>query len=243
MLQPWDATNGWVDVQKIEANGCMAGVRIDKAYLSTIGTFDPDSRITDVTTSYGTDAQVKQGVHPWVPCVLRMNPAILRPNPIPDMETYHLGPSIAPLLYRASTTTGAVGNGYYSVNVPTSSELQSKATGFDWSVSLVVSRDDHQVNTNNCPPLSVNSFEFANNVKMYPNPLSNENGIVTIEFPMISNIALDIYNVLGKKVFSNIYYEKDEVKISTTQLNLTKGIYLIKMNINDTQLTKKLVIK
>lgn len=243
MLQPWDATNGWVDVQKIEANGCMAGVRIDKAYLSTIGTFDPDSRITDVTTSYGTDAQVKQGVHPWVPCVLRMNPAILRPNPIPDMETYHLGPSISPLLYRASTTSGAVGNGYYSVNVPTSSELQSKATGFNWSISLVISRDNHQVNTNNCPPLSVNSFEFANNIKMYPNPLSNEDGIITIEFPIISNIALDIYNVLGKKVFSNNYFEKDEVKINTTQLNLTKGTYLIKMNINDTTLTKKLVKK
>ncbi|CAH8284225.1 putative secreted protein (Por secretion system target) [Mariniflexile fucanivorans] len=242
MLQPWDATNGWVDVQKIQATGCMAAVRIDKAYLSTIGTFDPDSRITDVTTSYGTDAQVKQGVHPWVPCVLRMNPAILRPNPIPDMETYHLGPSIAPLLYRASTTGGATGNGYYSVNVPTSTELMNKATGFNWSVSLVISRDDNQVNTNNCPPLSVDSYDSVNNLKMYPNPISNEDGILTIDIPEVSNVAVDIYNVLGKNVLSNKYIQKSEIHINPSQLKLVKGIYLVKIQIDYKVVSRKLIV-
>lgn len=153
MLQPWSATNGWVDVQKIEATSCMAAVRIDKSYDKVspfvgVGIFDSDSRITDVTCSYGTNAQVKEGVFSSVPCVLRMNPTILIYPGIAYMDdgAYHQGPSITPLLYRAS---GAVGDGYYSVNVPTEVELKTNASGFDWSISLGISRDNNQVTT--CP--------------------------------------------------------------------------------------------
>jgi hypothetical protein len=243
MLQPWAAINGWIDVQKIETTGCMAAVRIDKAFMSTVGTFDSTSRITDVTCSYGTDAQVKQGFFPWVPCVLRTNPNILRPNPIPEMETFHLGPSVAPLLYRASTTGGATGNGYYSINVPTASELMNNATGFNWSISLVISRDNNQVNTNNCPPpLSVNSFDIESHVKMYPNPFNNGDGFITIDIPTVSDASVSIYDVLGKNLFTNTYIEKSEIQINSSELKLAKGIYLVKVDIDNKVVSRKLIV-
>ncbi|CAZ96032.1 iota-carrageenase [Zobellia galactanivorans] len=60
MIQPWGAKNGWFDIQKVRATSCMAAVRIDRAFVDlnapSIGNFDPDSRITDIASTYGTNA-------------------------------------------------------------------------------------------------------------------------------------------------------------------------------------------
>ncbi|MGA9638706.1 T9SS type A sorting domain-containing protein [Flavobacterium sp.] len=248
MLQPWSATNGWIDVQKIEATGCMAAVRIDRAYDKVspfvgVGSFDASSRISDITCTYGTNAQVKQGVFPWVPCVLRTNPNILRPNPIPEMETYYLGPSIAPLLYRASTTGGAIGNGYFSINVPTENALKANTTGFNWSVSLVISRDNNQVNTNSCPPpLAVNTFEFKNQLKIFPNPIKSGDEFLTIDLVTISDFEITIYNLTGKLVYSSNYKAKSKIEINLSQLHLAKGTYLVNIKSEDEVMSRKVII-
>ncbi|WPR71368.1 T9SS type A sorting domain-containing protein [Flavobacterium sp. NG2] len=248
MLQPWSAVNGWIDIQKIEATGCMAAVRIDKAFDKVspfvgVGFFDSSSRITDITSAYGINAHVKQGIFPWVPCKLRTNPEILRPNPIPNMETFYLGPSVAPLLYRASTTGGAVGDGYYSINVPTENELKTNASGFDWSISLVISRDDNQVNTSNCPPaLAVNTFEIDNNLKMYPNPFKSDDEFLAIDLAGISDVAIAIYDMSGKMVYANDFKGKSRVEINLPQLNLAKGTYLVNAKSGTTKVSKKIVI-
>ncbi|MGA9638574.1 T9SS type A sorting domain-containing protein [Flavobacterium sp.] len=248
MIQPWSAQNGWFDVQKIEATSCMAAVRIDKAYDNAspfigVGVFDSDSRITDVTCSYGTNAQVKEGVFPWVPCVLRTNPSILIYPGIAYMDdgSYHLGPLIAPLLYRASTTSGAVGNGYYSVNVPTENQLKANATGFDWSISLVISRDNNRVN--NCPALSNESFAFnTNQVKVYPNPFESENEFLTIDLVTISDVSITISDLMGKLVYSNNFKGQSKVEINLSKLNLAKGTYVVNAKSDIGMVSKKIIV-
>jgi hypothetical protein len=154
MIQPWGATNGRFDVQKITADSCGAAVRIDRAFVDwqipsgqfnnpnnlPVGSFDPNSRITDVNTIYGTNAQVKQGTLPFIPCELRH---LWLDDVIPYMETFHQGPSISPLLYAASSTS-IEDSRFYDVLVPSEQELHDKSVGFP-SASKTISRDDEKI--------------------------------------------------------------------------------------------------
>lgn len=88
----------------------------------------------------------------------------------------------------------------------------------------------------NCAVLSNESFEVANNIKMYPNPT---NGIFTIETQEVSTV--DVFDMIGKKVYSN----KVSVGSSNIDLsNYTNGIYLLtvtnqKGNLNTYKLIKE----
>lgn len=154
MIQPWGATNGRFDVQKITADSCGAAVRIDRAFVDwqtpsgqfnnpnnlPVGSFDLNSRITDVNTIYGTNAQVKQGTLPFIPCELRH---LWLEDVIPYMETFHQGPSISPLLYAASSTS-IEDSRFYDVLVPSEQELHDKSVGFP-SASKTISRDEEKI--------------------------------------------------------------------------------------------------
>lgn len=156
MIQPWGASNGRFDVQKINSSSCGAAVRIDRAFVEwrtasgqftnpnnlPVGSFAADSRITDVHTVYGTNAQIKQGTLPFVPCELRylwLDEVL--------METFHQGPSISPLLYAASSNT-LDDSRFYEVIVPSEEELMANSTGFP-STSNIITRDDHKTSTCN----------------------------------------------------------------------------------------------
>ena len=88
----------------------------------------------------------------------------------------------------------------------------------------------------NCAVLSNESFEVANNIKIYPNP---SNGIFAIETQEDSTV--EVFDMIGKKVYSNKVY----VGSSTIDLsNYTNGIYLLtvtnqKGNLNTFKLIKQ----
>jgi hypothetical protein len=88
----------------------------------------------------------------------------------------------------------------------------------------------------NCAVLSNESFEVANNIKIYPNP---SNGIFAIETQEDSTV--EVFDMIGKKVYSN----KVSVGSSTIDLsNYTNGIYLLtvtnqKGNLNTFKLIKQ----
>jgi endonuclease I/chitodextrinase len=85
-------------------------------------------------------------------------------------------------------------------------------------------------NTASVGSLNINTF------KMYPNP--NKEGI--LYFNTSNEIKVNIYNVLGKLVISNtIDTNNNSLDIS----NLSKGIYLIKVNTENQFITKKLIKK
>lgn len=140
MIQPWGVKNGWFDVEKIEAVSCMASVRIDRAFVDVnaidIGNFDEDSRITDVTSVYGETAHIKDGNFKSVPCQIRGQ---ISNTPLEGMgNRFFEGPTIAPVLYKASSTEDNDPR-YYRVNIPSEIELANKASNFPQN-SLIVSR-------------------------------------------------------------------------------------------------------
>ncbi|MDX6747203.1 endonuclease [Polaribacter sp. PL03] len=81
--------------------------------------------------------------------------------------------------------------------------------------------------------LSTESIIFES-FKMFPNPTNGDN----IYFSVTENARIKIYNVLGKLVqTSNVTKSNNSLNIS----NLTKGIYLLKINSSNQFITKKLI--
>ncbi|TDP60682.1 T9SS type A sorting domain-containing protein [Flavobacterium dankookense] len=82
-----------------------------------------------------------------------------------------------------------------------------------------------------------NSVFDEKKISLYPNP---NNGVFNIELPsQIDNAQLNIFDISGKKIYSNENYSSDD----TIQINhLAKGLYLVKVIVNDTsQIVKFLV--
>ena len=82
--------------------------------------------------------------------------------------------------------------------------------------------------------LSVEDFETAETVKMYPNPANGN------EVTIISNVDIvaEVYDILGKKVtVQKLSSNQKTLNISS----LSKGIYLVKLNSTEGSITKKLV--
>ena len=81
--------------------------------------------------------------------------------------------------------------------------------------------------------LSANDAIF-NTFKMYPNPINGN----TLYFKTTKNININIYNALGQIVKSeNISENRNNIDIS----NLSKGIFIIKINFGSTNISKKLI--
>ncbi len=75
-------------------------------------------------------------------------------------------------------------------------------------------------------------------LSIYPNP-ATVNGKITIETKTNESKEIEIYNVVGKKIFST--------NLSTKELilpnSVTAGIYMIKIRENNASATRKLIVK
>jgi len=81
--------------------------------------------------------------------------------------------------------------------------------------------------------LSANDAIF-NTFKMYPNPTNGN----TLYFKTTKDINIKIYNAIGQIVKSeNISENKNNIDIS----NLSKGVFIIKINFGSTNISKKLI--
>ncbi len=250
MLQPWGAKNGWIDVQKVEAIGSKASVRIDRAFVDlnapSIGTFDPRSRITDIKCTYGENAHINRGCFSWVPCELRST--VLSPNPIPNMENkFHIGPTIAPIFYRASSSTNSDPR-YYDINIPSLSELEANSFNFPATSKMIVRQDD-SVSNQNCPILGVDSIEdIDNEFIVYPNPVV-ENVSFKIALTSTDDVQFIIYDINGKLISQKrIKGEQGEENIfsySRKELNLNQaGVYILHVKkSNSSSIYKRIVVK
>ena len=85
----------------------------------------------------------------------------------------------------------------------------------------------------NSATASVNTSDF-NSFKMYPNPTNGNK----IYFNLTKDLNVNIYNVLGELISKEkVNTENNSIDIS----NLSKGIYLLKINTENQFITKKLI--
>jgi len=91
--------------------------------------------------------------------------------------------------------------------------------------------------TGDCVPrLGVND-NFADQVQLYPNPVTD--GIVTISTPTSEEIQVAIFDVLGRKVIETIVGTDRQLNVAA----LGGGVYLLQLTQNKVTATKKLVVK
>lgn len=101
----------------------------------------------------------------------------------------------------------------------------------EWTAFAQNTVDD--IGSHNGSTASLHEFIFAN-FKMYPNPTNGS----SLFFSSDKEAKIEIFNVLGKVMI------KDQIDISNKAINishLSNGIYMVKINIENKIITKKLI--
>lgn len=92
---------------------------------------------------------------------------------------------------------------------------------------------------------NVIGFTSENKVSQnFPNPVATTT-TVSVELNETAELSLDVVNIVGQRVIS---INKGTVNAGTTQItidasNLETGVYFYNVNINDEQITKKMIVK
>ena len=84
--------------------------------------------------------------------------------------------------------------------------------------------------------LNIDKEKFMNGVSVYPNPINSRFSIQTNAID-INSLSIQIYNVIGKKVFEKVSLESNTIDVS----HLNAGIYILKIMYDSAQKTIKLV--
>ncbi|PHS07163.1 MAG: hypothetical protein COA88_09205 [Kordia sp.] len=87
--------------------------------------------------------------------------------------------------------------------------------------------------------LSIVETNFGESFSIYPNPSYLHTNINLGK--MYSNVSLNIFDVTGKLISSREYQNKDSIRLDKGSLN--SGIYLVKINAQDSFTTLKLIKK
>lgn len=83
---------------------------------------------------------------------------------------------------------------------------------------------------------NASTTEIIEDLSIYPNPASNGKIYITTKQNLAKDI--EIFDVLGKKIYSTSLFGK-ELNIS----KLTPGIYILKIKENNVSATRKLVVR
>jgi sugar lactone lactonase YvrE len=144
------------------------------------------------------------------------------------------------------TTLAGDGNGGYSGDggPATAAEInRSCGLSFDGSGNLYIADElNYRIRKITGIPLGVNQAVNTNEFAVYPNPSNGQFQIVIAGEAKQSLALVDVYNMLGEKVYSN------ELLITNYQLlihmnNQPAGIYLLKLQTEDGSiLTKKIEV-
>lgn len=85
---------------------------------------------------------------------------------------------------------------------------------------------------------TIQAKQTIKNLTVYPNPISNSTTLLHINTKNSLTKSIEIYNVLGKKVFATMLDGK-ELNIS----KLSPGVYMLKITENNIAETRKLIVK
>lgn len=89
--------------------------------------------------------------------------------------------------------------------------------------------------------LSVDANDLAQNTSIYPNP---NDGTFNLKILSTSGIkiAVDVYDIRGRKVYNEDFENQGEVNTILSLNNLNAGMYLLKVRDDKREVTKKIII-
>ncbi len=155
---------------------------------------------------------------------------VFDPGPGPDCTTRPNGIQLDGATVYSKGDCGTNYVVYDYVFGPTISDPNSFSVDYDGSTCNY---------TNNILPVEV--FKMINNasLKVYPNPIFR-NGNLNVEFALNTFAKINVYNVTGKLILSD---KMDNLKSKSINVsNLTGGIYFLKIDTDNSSLTRKIVV-
>jgi hypothetical protein len=84
--------------------------------------------------------------------------------------------------------------------------------------------------------------QVINQMTLYPNPATTNVNISFTE-PVKTDVIVVISDILGNKIETLKYSAGTAINIDLATLNLTKGLYLFKVEAGDQNFMKRLVVK
>lgn len=88
------------------------------------------------------------------------------------------------------------------------------------------------------------STGFNNQLKIYPNPYTGKTNITYI-LAKNTNVSLEIYSIIGKKIHTLVNENQNagsyQYEFSASELGYSVGVYLLKLSVNETNITKLLL--
>ncbi len=97
--------------------------------------------------------------------------------------------------------------------------------------------DGTQNGVANWSTLGIDDFDAVNTITLYPNPT---NSVLNIQIQnVVSNGAIEIYDMLGKQIFNQTITSNNVSQIDVTNWN--NGLYLIKISSEDSVETKRFI--
>lgn len=124
---------------------------------------------------------------------------------------------------------------YYHISVTGSTPI----TGFDFNV------DAEYINPIGSITGMTNDISVLDNkITLFPNP-AKQSAFIQYELTKSANVQIELYDIVGNKVKTiseNVLEEKDKHTHSINIDNLSSGIYFVKLNINNSLTTMKLIV-
>ncbi|WP_196888770.1 T9SS type A sorting domain-containing protein [Aureivirga sp. CE67] len=151
-----------------------------------------------------------------------------------DIDLFTALPQVGKLVWFENDGEGnfSTQNLVYQGNLPFTDQVFSSDLNNDNLPDILWSQE-LSVHLNNSDNLNIN--EFDNEIKIYPNPTSNQL-IINIEK---DKSTLNVFNNLGHAVISNFSLNKGENKM---ELNLDSGIYFMSIKQGSKSFTKSIYI-
>ena len=126
--------------------------------------------------------------------------------------------------------------------------LINLATGGGWPVDLsryngIIDMYVDYVRVYEGYESSVSSLDQSGiDMKVYPNPVSDQL-TVSLNTDAPADVFVSIYNTLGQRVSSHQQHQQGEITIPVDMSNMSNGIYMTKVNVGNTQVSKLIIKK
>lgn len=120
----------------------------------------------------------------------------------------------------------------YTVSPTTNTTYTVAATGVNSCTNTTTFLQNVSLCTN------LNEVSQLSEIDLFPNPTNSE---VNMEFTDLGKKTIEIWDLLGKKIYSTTVYESPSLKINVSSFN--KGIYTIVIKGDAITVTKKLIVE
>jgi hypothetical protein len=88
-----------------------------------------------------------------------------------------------------------------------------------------------------CAPTSVDDIQGVDGISIYPNPTKN---MININFTIIKNSEISIFNMLGEVVYLTNSFSKNSISVDMS--NQPNGVYFVRVKTNDKLTTQKVIL-